>query len=251
MQRILSLPLTGRDRTEGVSRVALGPLKDLEDGRRQVRALCYFPGLLAQPWHPPAQFSWLGHLQASRDAVKSELQAHLRAGGVGEEAWGGNDCEDFDQHGWLQIPLQSYGRNHAAASSFPKTMGLLAEAPVGPREISIVRQRPGSGLPLHSDQRNYMLTAHVVLNSQVEGCELTCDGETRRWIQGGDPTVIDTTFWHSTKNDSPGPVDVLLVDFWHPDLTPAEQKAMEAFVRLDAGGVEAPSPRAVPVPGDL
>lgn len=36
-QRMMSLAITGRNRTEGVSRISLGPLKDLDGGRRQVR----------------------------------------------------------------------------------------------------------------------------------------------------------------------------------------------------------------------
>jgi hypothetical protein len=35
-QRMMSLAITGRNRTEGVSRISLGPLKDLDEGRRQV-----------------------------------------------------------------------------------------------------------------------------------------------------------------------------------------------------------------------
>lgn len=219
-----------------------------------MRALCYFPGLAAVPWHAPQQFAWLQRVQASRHVVSAELQAHLAAAGAGE--WGGNDCEDFDQHGWVQIPLQSYGRNHAAAESFSRTMALLAGAPVGPREVSVVRQAGRSGLPRHSDQRNYMLTAHVVLASapledKGEGCELTVDGEARPWASGGEPTVIDTTFWHSTWNASPEPVDVLLVDFWHPGLSPEEQRAMKAFIGLEGAflretyNTDVPSLRAV------
>jgi hypothetical protein len=36
LQRIIALPLSGRTRVEGVTRMSLGPLKDMDDGRRQV-----------------------------------------------------------------------------------------------------------------------------------------------------------------------------------------------------------------------
>ncbi len=44
-------------------------------------------------------------------------------------------------------------------------MALMAalQVPFGPRDLCIVRQQGKTGLPRHSDQRNYMLTAHIVL----------------------------------------------------------------------------------------
>ena len=200
-----------------------------------MRALCHFPGLAAEPWHEPQHFGWLKRLQASRCVISEELNAYQATTGLGE--WGGNDCEDFDQHGWTEILLQSYGHNQAAASSFPRTMALLSDAPLGPREVSVVRQAGKSGLPRHSDQRNYMLTAHVVLSSSSEEegrtCKLTVDGKSKAWTSNSEPTVIDTTFWHSTWNESPEPVDILLVDFWHPGLSLRELRAMQTFVDLE------------------
>ena len=271
MQRLLSWPLAGRSRTEGVTRVALGPLKDLDGGRRQVRALCFFPGLEASPWHDPQTIGWLqgGAVEKLAAVGRVELDAALSRDGLA--AWGGNDCQDFDSHGWSQVPLNSYGRDHAeGAALFPQTLGLLnkLKAPLGPREVSVVKQRRGSGLPRHSDQRNYMLTAHITLRGS--GCTLWCDGEERAWAQGGDATVIDTTFWHGTRNNEDaaiggsgvgvdgGPVIappcedvyVLLVDFWHPGLTSEERAALRAFVETEgdflreAAGTESPSLRA-------
>jgi len=207
-----------------------------------VRALCHFPGLVAVPWHEPQQFEWLKRLHASRHVISEELHAYQATTGLNE--WGGNDCEEFDQHGWTEILLQSYGHNQAAAASFPRTMALLSDAALGSREVSVVRQAGNSGLPRHSDQRNYMLTAHVVLSSssQEEGniCKLTVDGEARPWTSNGEPTVIDTTFWHSTWNESPEHVDILLVDFWHPGLSLAEKRAMQIFVDLEGAFLREP-----------
>ena len=66
------------------------------------------------------------------------------------------------------------------------------------------------------------------------GCSLWCDGEERSWGEGAS-TVIDTTFWHETRNSHPTePVFVLLIDFWHPSLTPREVIAMQTFLDLEA-----------------
>ena len=134
--------------------MSLGPLKSLEGDRRQVRALAYFPGLSALPWHEPEAFAWLGKLEAEVAVIRTELEASLAS-----SSWIGNDCEDFDEHGWTQISLVSYGLEHQEASSlFPRTMALLKslKVPFGPREVLVVRQEGNTGLPRHSDQRNYM-----------------------------------------------------------------------------------------------
>ena len=386
VQRIIALPLSGRTRIEGVSRMSLGPLKDMDEGRRQVRALCYYQGLALQPapprsnpvrytplqpFHDPDDFPWLAALRSQTAVIRQELDAFLldnhssssstttttsdSTGGGSGVGWVGNDCETFDEHGWTQVSLNSYGKEHPEARPFfPRTLALLRGdsgghgqkkveggdssdgdggggggnglstgkgVPLGPRDCCIVRQAPGSGLPRHSDQRNYMLTAHIVLKApptpptpqpqsppasplsptssasassassasasassssssspsssvlqralasrnnppppqqqqqqqqqeaaaaaaaaaaarprQVAGaggCSLWCDGEERVWAEGAS-TVIDTTFWHETWNGGTEPVFVLLVDFWHPGLSPREASAMQAFLDLEA-----------------
>jgi aspartyl/asparaginyl beta-hydroxylase (cupin superfamily) len=317
-QKIIALPLTGRTRIDGVSRRSLGPLKDLDEGRRQVRAAAYYPGLSHQPFHDFEQFGWLRALHANPDTIRTELEQYLSSP---HNKWAGNNCEDFDQYGWTQISLNTFGQSHGLAlKHFPKTMALLANVPYGPRDLCIVRQRANSGLPRHSDQRNYMLTAHIVLKSpdavaaqqakkatatatgearpeasavsetpeiqdlraqlmaaekrleqlrqsaaavieteraaeegetagaaeQGEGvvnaqagldqrfkCSVWCDGQEREWRQGGASTVIDTTYWHHTFNAHQEDVYVLLIDFWHPDLSAREVEALKVFTELE------------------
>jgi aspartyl/asparaginyl beta-hydroxylase (cupin superfamily) len=300
VQRIISLPLSGRSRVEGVSRLSLGPLKIMDGGRRQVRALAYYPGLVPlQPSHNPNSFLWLKALREQASIIREELDEFLLNGSDGCDngvKWIGNDCENFDEHGWTQVSLNSYGKEHEEARlSFPRTLALLeaVKAPIGPRDCCIVRQEAQSGLPRHSDQRNYMLTAHVVLKAPVAaltpasasaaaptlspqskllqralaarrkgqetatdteaaietttatspegGCSLWCDGRGHAWNEGSS-TVIDTTFWHETWNrDENEPVYVLLIDFWHPNLSAAEVAAMRAFLDLEAEYLEAES----------
>eukprot|EP00929_Paragymnodinium_shiwhaense_P042580 TRINITY_DN22014_c0_g1_i3.p1 TRINITY_DN22014_c0_g1~~TRINITY_DN22014_c0_g1_i3.p1 ORF type:complete len:171 (+),score=13.20 TRINITY_DN22014_c0_g1_i3:29-514(+) len=93
----------------------------------------------------------------------------------------------------------------------------------------ILRQNPSkaysSRVAPHSDGRNCFLTAHFGL-SVPENCEINVANETREWIDDG-VLILDTSFRHSTKNDSDEDRFVLLIDFWHPDLTVPEQEAME------------------------
>ena len=316
MQKLIALPLTGRTRIDGVSRRSLGPLKDLDEGRRQVRAAAYYPGLSHQPFHDFKDFEWLRKLHADHGPIREELDRYLESP---DNKWTGNNCQDFDKYGWTQISLNTFGQGHSEAlKHFPETMALLEDVPYGPRDLCIVRQRARSGLPRHSDQRNYMLTAHIVLKTtptspgpaasggssvdqkgfgfaakgkggpaskkktkttgagasqggfgfgskgkaaqatqkkqavsagldeqsalaeaqaaalqQTFNCSLWCDGDEQEWRQDGAATVIDTTYWHQTWNACEDDVYVLLVDFWHPDLTSREVEALKAFTELE------------------
>ena len=110
MQRLLSWPLAGRSRTEGVTRVALGPLKDLDGGRRQVRALCFFPGLEARTYQGPC---CKGAPSRSSPPWGEWIVAPPFRETAGA-AWRG---QDTDSHGWLQEPIRPYGRDHAEVKS--------------------------------------------------------------------------------------------------------------------------------------
>lgn len=49
--------------------------------------------------------------------------------------------------------------------------------------------------------------------------------EKRSWMEGK-LTTIDTSFTHSTGNPSEEDRHVLIIDFWHPELTEAERAGL-------------------------
>ena len=59
-------------------------------------------------------------------------------------------------------------------------------------------------------------------------CQLTVAGESRPWYEGK-CQFFDDSFWHSAVHQGPGffgPRVVLLIDFWHPQLTDEEIAAL-------------------------
>ncbi|CAM9290272.1 unnamed protein product, partial [Phaeothamnion confervicola] len=64
-------------------------------------------------------------------------------------------------------------------------------------------------------------------------------GEQREW-RNGEALILDTSFEHETRNNATTAARyVMIVDFWHPQLTSPEQEAL-AFVydlrnRYDSG----------------
>ena len=54
-----------------------------------------------------------------------------------------------------------------------------------------------------------------------------------RVLNPGDAVVVDGAFRHATFASGEDDAFLLAVDFWHPDLTPSEIGALEAFFKLD------------------
>lgn len=55
-------------------------------------------------------------------------------------------------------------------------------------------------------------------------------GETQRWLEGK-CLVFDDSLEHEAWNRTAKPRIVLIVDFWHPELTPAEIAYLEGLHR--------------------
>jgi aspartyl/asparaginyl beta-hydroxylase (cupin superfamily) len=131
-------------------------------------------------------------------------------------------------NGWSAIRLQRLGVwNTDNCQTFPQTYELLRslQIPFAVRGVCFARQAPQSGVQAHSDGRNFILTAHLGL-SIPDGCWIQVGDERRSWTKGK-LTTIDTSFSHSTGNPTDKERHVLIIDFWHPELSEAERSALE------------------------
>lgn len=152
--------------------------------------------------------------------------------------------------GWSAIRLQRLGVwNTESCKEFPMTYELLRsmKIPVAVRGVCFARQAPGSGVQPHSDGRNFILTSHLGLKIPSD-CWIDVGGERRRW-QEGKLTTLDTSFMHSTGNPSDTDRHILIIDFWHPELSEAERSALE-FVydlrnKFESGAVPSRKPKAL------
>lgn len=72
--------------------------------------------------------------------------------------------------------------------------------------------------------------------------------ETQTWKEGK-LTTIDTSFQHSTGNPTDAERIVLILDFWHPELTEAECAALDYIYdlrnRFESGKVPVRKPRSL------
>jgi aspartyl/asparaginyl beta-hydroxylase (cupin superfamily) len=207
--------------------------------------------LTAQPFwdatNNTTYFPWAIELEEKAGIIQNEFETKLLNSNkfAADSAWQNQVMGD----GWSAIRLQRLGVwNMDNCKEFPQTYELLRslQIPLAVRGVCFARQAPQSGVQPHSDGRNFILTSHLGL-SIPEGCWIQVGTERRGWSKGK-LTTIDTSFLHSTGNPSNADRHVLILDFWHPDLSEAERSALE-FVydlrnRFESGDIPIRKPRS-------
>ncbi len=228
-------------------------------GVNQRPQLFYIPGITARAFEYPDEndpkWLWLKSLQSAAPNIKKELLAALP--GVRDEGRpylpeGIRLEEGFSpligSLNWTALDLFKEGEiNLPVASAFPETLAALglSNASEGikrnrnnelqqipfycmrdaPFEIFFSLLKPGQHIKPHYGLSNHSLTVHLPLLIP-ENCWLRVGEETHYWREGV-PVVFDDTFDHEAFNGSSGERIVLIFSVWHPDLSLAEQQAVQ------------------------
>lgn len=187
----------------------------------------FIDGLSARPWWDIKQFTWATELEKQSPAIRAELERVLAQQELfkGDSRFQSQTMGD----GWTAFRLQRLGEwNARNVALFPETTRIVRslDIPLAVRGVMFARQAPGSGVQPHSDGRNFILTAHLGLQVPAEGCWIAVGGERRSWKQDG-VIILDTSFTHETGNESNSDRYVLIIDFWHPELSQEERAALE------------------------
>ncbi len=216
----------------------------LKPAPMQVPALpiLFFPGLKSGPFLDTRQVKWTEELEAAWPAIREEF-ASLGADEVSDyqpayDLGGGTEGEG-PAKGWKSFYLhKGFKPAKKNRARCPRTAQVLERVPVAKEALFSILE-PGAHIPEHSDEFNFLITCH--LGVQVpEGCQIRVGPETRSW-QEGKCLLLDTSYLHEAWNPSAQRRCVLLIDAWHPDLTPAEIDAIQFLrPRLEAAlGAEA------------
>ena len=212
----------------------------------------HVPGLTAKPFwdvmDDPELFPWARELEAKAAIIQKEFESKLAESNkfCSDSVW----QNQVMGGGWSAIRLQRLGVwNTENCKEFPETYKLLQSLniPLAVRGVCFARQAPNTGVQPHSDGRNFILTSHLGLKIP-ENCWIQSGTEKRSWEEGK-LTTLDTSFSHSTGNESNEDRHVLIIDYWHPELTEAERKALE-FVydlrnKFESGAVPVRKPKAL------
>lgn len=185
----------------------------------------FIDDLTAKAWWETSDFPWVKELEKHVDVISQELRSAVQA----DENWGKSRRHNSMGDGWSSFRLQKLGEwNDENMSVFPQTMGILrdAEVPLAIRGCMFAKQTPGTGVVPHSDEWNFVLTLHLgIVIPKGQGCWIRVGEETRSWQQDK-ALIFDTSFTHSTGNDSEEDRFVLIFDIWHPELSLDERSAL-------------------------
>lgn len=202
-----------------------------------------FPGLTAVPVHDKSNFDWVPEFEQRLGAIHSELRHFLmrspaseviaRRPGAQSRVWQRRDRAGLHWAGqnFHSIKLAAGHTYSPASKSFPGTMKLLEDLDlIGDREVAFHRQQPHTGLQRHSDKVNYVLAGHIgiYLPDGGETCGIQVDDQDCRWHED-EVLIIDNSFPHHTWNDSEEERVIFYFDFFHPELSEEERRALTIF----------------------
>ncbi|MFT6751504.1 MAG: tetratricopeptide (TPR) repeat protein [Candidatus Azotimanducaceae bacterium] len=205
---------------------------------RQQPQLFYLPELPATPFIDPQALSWTDQLQSYAGEIQEELlgalplirekgRPYLPEGTPLDEAF----APLVGSLNWTALDLYVDGIiNSDLSSYFPKLFSALETIPLyglgdTPFEVFFSLLRPGQHIKPHFGESNHSLTVHLPI-VLPDDCWLRVGGETCRW-QPGEITIFDDTFDHEACNESAQERIVLIFSIWHPDLSDAEQQAIQ------------------------
>ncbi|MFD6163273.1 aspartyl/asparaginyl beta-hydroxylase domain-containing protein [Nocardia sp. NPDC060256] len=201
-----------------------------DDPRRRV-----LPGLRAEPWPDPAVVPGLALLEENFETIRAEVTA-LPGNAFHPEA------EAIDRSGrWDVIFLYARGvRRQDNCAKLPATMRVLDQLPIVDTFEGLTycsRLAPGTRIGGHRGPTNLRLRCHLPLRVPAGDCAIEVGGTTRRWAEGR-CLLFDDSFEHQAWNYGDGDRIVLVVDVWHPDLTPLEIRVLRELQRYAGAHAE-------------
>lgn len=202
---------------------------------RHQRASSFIRGLEAHPFHDDfdTHFPWVNHLEAHWTVIRDEL---VRVTGlqnlaqIGNNIWAPPVVAAANAYGpdWRTLVLLDRDWDPVNTKLFPETTRLLRDSGVHVPgvEAFFARQSPDTGIKLHTDDCNFILTMHLALSAPTGQSWIEVARDRRYW-ENGKGLVFNTSFFHRTMNESKDQDRyVLLIRFWHPQLTQVERDAL-------------------------
>lgn len=218
------------DRMKVFLRTLAGEVPAVVNEMQKPNVLPLFSGLNYKPVHDKADYPWAAQLESAFATIRDEiLNIPAECDFLGYE--GGLAAENM----WSVIPMYYMGTPiHDFQKHCPKTVEIVKnlsghcfDYPWG--DCLFSRQAGGSHLIAHCSIDAFRLRAHLGLDVP-EGCEMRVKDNLLHW-RNGEVFIFEDSFEHEVWNRSDKPRTVLIIDFWHPDLTDIEKQALMAGFR--------------------
>lgn len=213
-------------RVAGFVKHALDPNLPLEDSiindphRPHDEIHAYMPGLAeTKAFHDPAQLELCQKLSENIDVIEKEYEALVEdMNGTGKKDRFQSVTSMNYEGGWKTLVLFYNGHRikDFPYHLCPVTTKVMESVPLAGRIAGFNRQKPKSGIPLHSDGNNMWLTTQMgVKIPDGEKAFIKVGGESRYWKRG-ECLLYDTTYNHETMNESEDQERVVLhIDFFN------------------------------------
>ena len=209
---------------------------ELDKAHNRQQANCWIEGLTPITFHDihNGKFPWAVALEKKWHIVQEELINYLKTTSVNltpdSQSWLTARNDGAGQaYGpqWKTLGLQDRGAwDGENVKDFPRTIKLLQDLQVPSCEVFFASQDAHSGIKPHSDLNNFILTSHLAIQTQPDKAWIRVGDETRYW-ENGKVLAFDTSIFHSTQNDADNNRYVLMIRFWHPDLTQEESEGLQ------------------------
>lgn len=199
------------------------------DGAQKPRN--YLPGLTARPVHEASQFPWAQELEARFSELKEEL---LKCSTLVSS---GAHPQDLADRGMWSV-LYFFGRDdqvNQIRAACPLACDVLERIPgtgrAGNAYLSVLKA--GTHIQKHYGPTNARLRCHLALKVP-EGVRIRIGNSSYEWSEGK-CLIFDDSYEHEVWNDGTAERVVLIIDFWHPDMSEAECWALYEARRLPNG----------------
>ncbi|CCI44131.1 unnamed protein product [Albugo candida] len=192
------------------------------------------PLLRSTPLWKTSDFPWVAKLESSFAVIKKELiglQAHQGFQPYRAPS-SGIDCEVSDKLGvaahdrgeWNVFYLFLHNMDFSANRSLcPQTVSIINSIEGQYDHAFFSALAPHTHVKKHNGPTNKKLRCHLPLVVPEHNCRLRV-GDEMVTVEEGKCLVFDDSFEHEAWNDdSDHSRIVLIVDVWHPDLTPEER----------------------------
>jgi aspartate beta-hydroxylase len=191
-------------------------------------SLGIYPDLESQPWYDAADFPVARYLETHFEEIREEILAL-------EPATFHRESERIERTGdWDVAFFYERGRRRAeVCDACPVTMAGI-ENPDTVRTLAgliyVSRMRAGTHISAHRGPTNLRVRCHLGIRVPDGDCAIRVGDETRRWVEG-QCVVFDDYFEHEVWNHTSEDRVVLIVDLWHPGLSPAEVRLLKGLHR--------------------
>lgn len=182
----------------------------------------HFPGLRAQPVYDSSEFAWTPRLVNNFETIRQEVLDFSTSLTLDAQPQGLTD-----QGRWSVLYFYKGGRRvEATTRACRRTSEVVDSIPgageAGQTYLSVLRD--GTHIKPHFGPSNTKLRCHLGI-VVPEGPRIRIGEESYEWREG-QCLVFDDSFEHEVWNNSGSQRVVLIIDFWHPDLTSAERWAI-------------------------